>query len=543
MTIVCSALLSACEPEQSPVPARALPALPERAAEAEPPRGPERPPRALSLALVGEVRGEFEPCGCPTLPYGGFQRRARQLAALRAEGPVFHLDAGELLVKGNITTRAEERATRAALMDRLSAAVGLDAWSLSPTDLATLGQAGLLGRAAGPARLGAGWRPTRPGAPAPLPAVVLERAGLRVGVIGVTSAPPEAAPPDGPAGGPPESREATPGWRALPAPQAVAEALATLPADLDLVVALGDLDEGEADAIARLPGLALVLSTQGRALDAPHSPTLADGRPGALVVEAPDRGRFLQVVRLRLGAPGGQPAALLPSEAVWRDHLTAQSVAAARGAPPPESPAFAALGPGRNLAMVELLPLAADLELGPPTSPEEQAVLSLLREHRQKTVEQAKVAVEAPPTPAEPGFAGGGACARCHSREVARWALTDHADAWLDLVRADRGSGPPAHTDPECARCHSTGYAQPGGLAELSGPELSRLKAVQCEACHGPMRGHPDAPAVAARAITAERCTGCHDAANSPNFDFDRYLPMASCQGGAPELLPPGTQP
>lgn len=529
--MVCSALLScgtADSPSQAPSPVSALPALPERVAAADLPRGPERPARTLSLALVGEVRGEFAPCGCPTLPYGGFLRRARQLEALRAEGPLFHLDAGELLVKGNITTRAEERAARAALMDRLSAAVGLDAWSLGPTDIETLGPDKVQRVIPnGAARIGAGWQPLQDGQAAPAPAVVLSRDGLRIGVIGVASA----------------QGEEGQGWHARPPAEAAAAALQTLPPDLDLVVALGDLDEGVADALARVPGIALVLSTQGRSLDAPHSPLRPDGSPGALVVEAPDRGRFLQVVRLQLGAPPGQPAVLLPDEAAWRDRLTARAVAAARGAPEPAAPAFTEAGRGRNLAMVELLPLAADLELGPPTSDEERAVLALLAEHRQKSVELAQMVVEAPPTPAEPGFAGGGACARCHSREVARWALTDHAHAWLDLVRADRGAGPPAHTDPECARCHSTGFAQPGGLAALDGPDLNRLKAVQCEACHGPMRGHPDAPAVEARAITAARCVGCHDAANSPDFNFERYLPLASCQGGAPALLPPGTQP
>ena len=37
----------------------------------------------FTISLVGEVRGELEPCGCPTLPYGGFPRRAKALKEIR----------------------------------------------------------------------------------------------------------------------------------------------------------------------------------------------------------------------------------------------------------------------------------------------------------------------------------------------------------------------------------------------------------------------------------------------------------------------------
>jgi predicted CXXCH cytochrome family protein len=50
------------------------------------------------------------------------------------------------------------------------------------------------------------------------------------------------------------------------------------------------------------------------------------------------------------------------------------------------------------------------------------------------------------------------------------------------------------------------------------------------------MAGHPDDPRVVAQPITAETCLGCHDEANSPDFDFAAYLQRATCQGGAPEL-------
>ena len=60
---------------------------------------PSKPKKSrwFSIAAVGEVRGEIEPCGCPTLPYGGFARRDMMLQEMQ---PSFHVDVGEMLLKG-----------------------------------------------------------------------------------------------------------------------------------------------------------------------------------------------------------------------------------------------------------------------------------------------------------------------------------------------------------------------------------------------------------------------------------------------------------
>ena len=84
----------------------ALPPLPEVAADLVQQRFEERPARELQIALVGEVRGEIEPCGCPTLPYGGFLRRQVVLDELRATGALIQVDAGELLRHGQAKARS-----------------------------------------------------------------------------------------------------------------------------------------------------------------------------------------------------------------------------------------------------------------------------------------------------------------------------------------------------------------------------------------------------------------------------------------------------
>ena len=140
-------------------------------------------------------------------------------------------------------------------------------------------------------------------------------------------------------------------------------------------------------------------------------------------------------------------------------------------------------------------------------------------------VDEAAAVAQQEPTPMEPGYASSGSCSNCHIQEFARWTYTDHAQAaWMSLVERD------ATENPECVSCHSTGFGEVGGFGELTPANLRKFKAVQCEGCHGPMRGHNGSNNVHSRPITEASCLGCHDAANSPDFEFASYLQRASCQ-------------
>ncbi|MFT4976597.1 MAG: hypothetical protein ACI8S6_002502 [Myxococcota bacterium] len=481
-----------------------LPPLPPRTEQAPPPAGEPRPIRELRLALVGEVRGEVEPCGCPTLPYGGFVRRQRLLDELRAAPtPLFHLDAGDTLLKG-FSSERRDRDERAAAILTLSEAVGVDVWVPGPSDLLAIGLDAI--RDAPVPAVSATW--ARPdGTLALPPSIVLERDGVRIGVIGLS------APPS------------DPGLRAqlslVDPVDAARTAAAALPADLDLVIGLGSLSDQEAARVAReVPALAAILSTQGGDYDAPHVPPGAS----AMLIEAPDRGRYIAEVTLRLGAGPDAPLQLLPDAQRWRERLTLQQQARQLGTPEIRAALsaveadFASIGAGRNLAHLDTLPLSEAYD-GPTSA---GAVVEAFKD---ALVASAASTAAQPPTPLEPGYASSGGCVNCHTQEFTRWTFTDHAQAaWLSLVARD------AVDDPECIACHSTGFGEPGGFGELTGGNLRKYKAVQCEACHGPMRGHPEADSVHARPITVETCVGCHDAANSPDFDFEAYLPRASCQ-------------
>ena len=503
-----------------------LPTLPERSGDSELARYPEqrREPASLTVTFVGEVRGEIEPCGCPTLPYGGFARRELLLRRLAAEETVLHLDAGELLVKGLITSSDAERTERARAVLELSEGVGVQSWTPGPTDLLALGVDGLLqvasGELPGPPPTSATWTDASGKLLLP-PARVVTAGELRVGVVGLSAEP--AAPEL-------RGRVVT-----LDPVQAAINGIASLPADLDLIVAVGNVVDADADRVAEeVPGLAAVLTTRGRDHDDARRP----GDSGALVVESTDRGRYLAVVRTQLGAGAGAPLVEHPADAEWKTlrTLTRQLAAAAEASPEDAAEArqrlelkrslFEAEGEARNLAHVSYVPLAEDLD-------GVAEITEKVDEFKEGSIERAAARAAEPLPPLTPTYAASAGCVTCHLPEFARWAHSDHARAWESLqVRGATGN-------PECVGCHTTGFGEPGGFGELSRVNIGKFKAVQCEACHGPMAGHPEDRRVAPRPITPERCQQCHDAANSPDFDFAAYVQLATCQGGEPEMMPP----
>ncbi|RME27790.1 MAG: hypothetical protein D6798_03775 [Deltaproteobacteria bacterium] len=501
--------LAACS-DPPPSITTTLPPLPEAvstAADGVPP-GPVRPLRWLQVALSGEVRGEIEPCGCPTLPYGGFARRERLLESLPPDGPLVQLDAGELLTRG-ISTVREDLGERAAAVLDLTAQVGVQAWVPGPSDLLAMSPEQMAARRR-PQAVSATWSAADGRRLFPASTIV-EADGLRIGVVGLSAAP---TTPD--STGLVQVRDPV---------EAAREALAELPDDLDLVVGLGNVADDDADRVAEeVDGFAALFTTTGGGYDEPR--VIDD----VLIVETPARGRYLQVMPMLLGSVASQPLELrLPRDRLYNlrklrnkaaeDERAREALAAAEAD-------LAAAAAGRNLAWLETRPLAEDLD-------GEATVDARLEQFKREVLDEAARRAAEPPPPSTPTYATAAACTTCHLDEFARWSFTDHAQAsWQSLVLRD------ATGNAECLPCHTTGFGEPGGLGEITPSTLASFKAVQCEACHGPMAGHPDNPAIQAQPITEERCRGCHDPANSPDFDFQTYLPRASCQGGRPELHP-----
>lgn len=115
--------------------------------------------------------------------------------------------------------------------------------------------------------------------------------------------------------------------------------------------------------------------------------------------------------------------------------------------------------------------------------------------------------------------AGEKTCADCHEDEYRVWRNSRHARAWQSLAEQ------PARHDPDCQRCHVTGYGLPGGFETLS-RSPDRVN-VGCESCHGGSEKHckKTETKTSLSGRMKDQCLRCHDRENSPLFDYDVYWP------------------
>jgi hypothetical protein len=105
-------------------------------------------------------------------------------------------------------------------------------------------------------------------------------------------------------------------------------------------------------------------------------------------------------------------------------------------------------------------------------------------------------------------------CRGCHVSQYEQWRKTAHARSYETLVVQRKTE------EKECVSCHVTGFGEPTGFtAELEGPDLGN---VGCETCHG--MGTEHARGEGAVQITETMCLSCHDAQNSPDFEYAEYL-------------------
>ncbi len=122
----------------------------------------------------------------------------------------------------------------------------------------------------------------------------------------------------------------------------------------------------------------------------------------------------------------------------------------------------------------------------------------------------------------EGAYVGSAACQSCHAAEHELWAKSAHAHAFDTLSAKD------ASEKPECQRCHTTGFKEPGGFPKGGEP----LRNVGCESCHGPGDKHVKEDTEKRGNILAltdkcdscvilQICGSCHDDQNDPSFEFE----------------------
>jgi hypothetical protein len=117
------------------------------------------------------------------------------------------------------------------------------------------------------------------------------------------------------------------------------------------------------------------------------------------------------------------------------------------------------------------------------------------------------------PAAGQAGYIGLDACSECHEEARAVWNKTKHAKAYETLEKDFK------EFNLDCVSCHVTGYDKPGGSTVT---HVDKLKAVQCENCHGPGSLHkadPKAKGLIIAKPAISTCPTCHHPPHVEGFD------------------------
>lgn len=444
--------------------------------------------KVLSLAYTGDTRGFLENCGCKVNQSGGVARRARKIAELRRRDPeILLVDAGSALVRakrpGEIDTlsRLEQ-----GLYLRTMEAMGYAAVALGTSELALgIDHFRAMTRGIEIPFLSSNAK-SGPDSIAPA-ATVVERAGIRIGIIGVLD------PPRGDVGERMfEQRSAALTFEDPVA--ALRREVGRLRPHAGLVVVLGRLDPHAIRRVIRAcPGIDVILSLQNEA------PTLLDIEGDTLVSRSDVSGFFENTLVLYVTARQyGLDAARLHLDA--DGHVTAAEI--------------------------------EDFRLGEDAGEDREIRAMLDRFYDRVGRTEAAQASVTPPFSWDPQrttgqYVGSAQCASCHAPEFRQWTETPHAGAFKTLLEVHR------HYQPRCVSCHVVGFGTPHGY-KLGTPRET-LANVQCEVCHGPGGSHVTRPTAAniQREVPERICVECHNPEHSDGFVYAEKLPLVRHLVGA----------
>ena len=130
------------------------------------------------------------------------------------------MDAGETLLKGFFSNKDVSSKDRALLIGELSNDVGVDVWTVGPSDLMAVGM-DVLQKMDGPSRISATWKDSE-GSLYFTPYTVLEKNDVRLAIVGLSSHPTD-----------PRFQFV----QTTPAKEALIETLPKIPKDVDMIVA------------------------------------------------------------------------------------------------------------------------------------------------------------------------------------------------------------------------------------------------------------------------------------------------------------------
>jgi nitrate reductase cytochrome c-type subunit len=322
------------------------------------------------------------------------------------------------------------------------------------------------------------------------------------------------------------------GEAAFPAAQALVPAARV--AGVDLVV-LGHRDDPAVDPDRKDPSLPPLLAVEGHGQSLLRVDVQLGTGPVALAPSGEDRQGEMKALDARIERFRAQIEQYPERKAQLEAKIAElEERKKSLAGPPPPPP------PGTSVATATFLPLTAE-------AGEDPEAKKLVEAYDEKVTElnlaEAKTQPPACPPPAkgEEAFLGVNACAGCHQAAVEFWKQTRHSHAYATLVTVKK------QFSLDCIRCHVTGWQQPGGVCRIDRTEMGGKgidghgvgrRDVQCESCHGPGSEHvADPPEHIRLQVTPPMCMRCHEAANSPHFDYAKYRPQIVGPGhGMPPL-------
>ncbi len=460
---------------------------------------------SFRLAVVADLKGYLEPCGCTSDPLGGIDRMAAQIKALRKDGvPLIVLLAGDAffdaapLEPERVDQANRNAKTLVAILNQL----GVSAVLPGPRDRAQ------------PAET---LEALRTAAEFPWLAmegdtdVVMQEAGaLSVAVVG--------------------ARRST-------ERDAVIAAVGTARGRADLAIVLVDGARRDANRIGAIEGVDFVIQG-GLDQDAAMAPRQA-GR--AWVLHASRQGQGLTVVdvyRRQKDGPFIDQSEWSRTERSAQLDRQIEELAEKIEAWESKGDVNPADLEPQRARLVDLQKERAELDAPVANadgnafiahrlelrkgSPSDSEVVALMRVHDKAVNDANRIAfadLKPPPLgPDDVAYVGSAACSACHQSAYAWWRNHAHGVAYLTLQQRSK------EYNLDCVGCHVTGYQQPGGSTVTHNLD-GQLRNVGCESCHGPGAAHVKEPEGGIVHVTPEStCVVCHTKEHSDLFDYEAYM-------------------
>jgi 2',3'-cyclic-nucleotide 2'-phosphodiesterase (5'-nucleotidase family) len=509
-------------------------------AKTETPDAPAPPANTKKLILLatGDVGSDTDVCGCKAHPLGGIVQRAKIVADRGPKALV--LDAGDLYFRNwSVAPRYAPQATETAqFLADSQKMMGVPAMAVGERDLA-MGLSFLRGleKRSGARQLAANLVHAKSSTAAFEAFTIVEREGLKIGIVGAAPELPKAAPA--------HQVYAENGLETIELGEALTKASAAAKAGgATLIVGLLHVGQTRAmEVLSALPEGTIDLAFVSGDRLGMNLQVLAGGK--SAMFQPGDRGKFVASVELEL-LPGAklfvdQGAVEAEKKQIKaldeRLEIYAREDAGTANAGDRVA-TISRLGKRRAELIAELAQISGNdrhrisgrlLEVS-PSAPADEAMAARYRAYQTRL--QVVNAGEPTPNRAEINYVGAAGCKTCHEPAFAQWKTTGHAKAWATMVQTRQVA------NLDCIPCHVTGFDRPGGPQNTVG--LEAFVDVGCESCHGPGSAHVANPKIEldyARNVPEKVCAECHRAqADQKPFDFEERLPKVLGKGHGVKL-------